>query len=81
MALYRWLQVTFPLTAATVVFAYTAWWIADRGRIQNDTSMPREQAPPNEPKVAGSLKFLRFMGAKRSVEQLPTHEPKMLAGM
>ncbi|RDI79394.1 hypothetical protein Vi05172_g10588 [Venturia inaequalis] len=79
VALNRWLQVTFPLTAATVLFAYTAWWIADKSTIGEEHPKAPVQAPTNEPRTAGPSRFLRLISLSRTAQQLPTHEPKFFA--
>ncbi|QDS74919.1 hypothetical protein FKW77_004190 [Venturia effusa] len=78
-ALNRWLQVTFPLTAATILFAYTAWWLAEKSTTAEEQPKGRVRAPPVESKTTDPLKFLRFNIGHRPVQQLPTHEPKLPA--
>ncbi|TID14704.1 hypothetical protein E6O75_ATG08850 [Venturia nashicola] len=77
-ALNRWLQVTFPLTAATIIFAYTAWWLADKSTVGEEHPKARVQTSQKDVNMAGPSRFLGFLSVNRPVQQLPTHEPKLL---
>lgn len=82
MALNRWLQVTFPLTLLTFLFAWMAWRIADGGRLGEDLQTRRQtkkwrEIEEKNLRGKGSLnvvleRFRRVVGGKGK-EGLPVY--------